>query len=341
MASDAYASGSWSFPNTEPTKRSAFDERSIPGAFEAEDFPEEADESSHEAGRDTNAAGAEPPRHRHYGPRTCRICLEVVLPTYEPASEALPGFLQPPPKVRYVSQEPESGRLIRPCKCKGSQRYVHEGCLQQWRHSDAAIGSRTYWECPTCRYRYRLERLKWSAWLSSTVTQIGLTLLILLTTIFVLGFVADPIINMYLDPVGTITTNPLTNPAMGVYDTDEGWTLSEHIMKGLASLGLLGAVKAIFAMGPWNWYNLRNTGLVGGGRARGGRGNNGRDRLENVGWGLILIGVTTFLWGVWKGVRAWSRKTLEQAGERVADVQGDDDDDIEEDDPTNRTTNSG
>lgn len=29
---------------------------------------------------------------------------------------------------------------------------------------------------------------------------------------------------------------------------------------------------------------------------------------------------------MWKWVRLWSRKGLEKAGERVADVQGDDDD---------------
>lgn len=34
---------------------------------------------------------------------------------------------------------------------------------------------------------------------------------------------------------------------------------------------------------------------------------------------------------VWKGVRAWSRKTLEKAGERVIDVHGDEADDDETD----------
>ena len=34
--------------------------------------------------------------------------------------------------------------------------------------------------------------------------------------------------------------------------------------------------------------------------------------------------------GVYKGVRAWSRRTLEKAGERVMDVAGDDIDDDEE-----------
>jgi hypothetical protein len=42
---------------------------------------------------------------------------------------------------------------------------------------------------------------------------------------------------------------------------------------------------------------------------------------------------------VWKGVRAWSRKTLEKAGERVADVQGEDDD-FEEQPGPDDTANS-
>ena len=33
---------------------------------------------------------------------------------------------------------------------------------------------------------------------------------------------------------------------------------------------------------------------------------------------------------MWKAVRAWSRRTLEKAGDKVVDVQGDDED-VEED----------
>jgi hypothetical protein len=36
---------------------------------------------------------------------------------------------------------------------------------------------------------------------------------------------------------------------------------------------------------------------------------------------------------VWKAVRAWSRNALAKVGERVVDVQGDDDDEVE-DEPT-------
>jgi len=145
-------------------------------------------------------------------------------------------------------------------------------------------------------------------------------------TIFVFGFIADPIINLYLDPYDTITSLPTGGPDAIHFEDDEGsWV--EHFIKGLASLGLLGFVKVFFAMSPWHWWNLRQTGIIGGGRARGGTG---RDRMENISWTVVIIGVVTFLAAVWTWVRAWTASTLEKAGERVADVQGDDDGDAEE-----------
>ena len=61
-------------------------------------------------------------------------------------------------------------------------------------------------------------------------------------------------------------------------------------------------------------------------------GATGRERLQQLSWLTIMIGVATFLFAVWKGVRAFSRKTLEKAGEKVLDVAGDDDDDDFEED---------
>lgn len=107
------------------------------------------------------------PRTRHYGPRTCRICLDTVLPTNNSPSVNLPSVLSPSPSVTYVSPAPD-GRLISPCKCKGSSKYVHEGCLQSWRHADPRYGRRNYWQCPTCGFRYRLERMRWSRWISNS-----------------------------------------------------------------------------------------------------------------------------------------------------------------------------
>lgn len=238
-----------------------------------------------------------PRRPKHYGPRTCRICLETVQPTSESPTEGILGVVSPAPRVQYISEDPSLGKLIRPCKCKGTQSYVHEGCLNEWRYADTTR-DRNYFKCPTCGYSYRIERLKWSQWVGSTTAQVFLTLLILWATVFILGFAADPIFNLYLDPVGAIThpISTLSEPAL-VLEDEEGadWSLFEHLLKGLASLGLLGFLKIVFAMSPWHWYNLRNVVPTGGARARGRGGIGGRDRLQNISWHLVLIGVITFL----------------------------------------------
>lgn len=231
---------------------------------------------------------------KHWLPRTCRICLETVVPTFHQPSESVPGILQPNPDVTYDSEDPASGRLLRPCKCKGSSKYVHEGCLQQWRHSDPGYGKRNYWQCPTCGFRYRLQRMKWGRWISSTACQIVLTFSIFFLAIFIFGFVADPIINLYLDPYSTLFSTSKLGAKLEPILTDDGvtsWT--EHFLKGLASLGLLSFVKFLFALSPWQWWNLRQTGIMSGsGRA----GNTGRDRLQNISWVVVLVGVGTFLW---------------------------------------------
>jgi hypothetical protein len=98
-------------------------------------------------------------------PRTCRICLETVDPTFHPPSPSeLGGIFSAGPRVSYDS---EGGRLISPCKCKGSSKYVHEKCLQLWRYSDSSTGMRNFYTCPTCRFSYRLARLEWGQVISS------------------------------------------------------------------------------------------------------------------------------------------------------------------------------
>lgn len=320
----------WSWPEEtasgSPSPRPSVEENThLPGAFEDELSPEPHNTADYpqEQTKATEEENNIPRSKRYYAPRTCRICLEIVNPSFEPM-EGIPSMFNPAPKVQYISEDPESGRLIRPCHCKGSGRYVHEGCLQEWRHADARYGRRNYWECPTCKFKYRLERMRWSRWISSTFLQLFLTIAIMFTTIFILGFVADPIINLYLDPYDTITSIPKGGLSeFHLEDEDASW--AEHFLKGMASLGLLGFVKAFFAMSPWHWWNLRQSGVLGGG-SRGRRAGTGRDRLENISWSLVIIGVVTFLYAVWQFVRSWSRRTLEKASEHVVDVQGDDDD---------------
>ncbi|GAB7346179.1 hypothetical protein MBLNU457_4921t1 [Dothideomycetes sp. NU457] len=291
MASSAF-DGGWTFPDN------------LPGRWDHEDdIPKPHQENGSKPHTSSEDTGSDPStsenpqqptpaqgRQRHYGPRTCRICLEVVQPTYEPPSENMPGIFQGGPNVTYSS--PDGGRLLRPCLCKGSQKY-----------------------------NYRLTRMTWGRYLSSTVSQIGLTIIIFLLATFVLGYIADPIISLYLDPYSTVASG--TTGTSFYEDEPDTWT--EHFLKGFASLGLLGFAKFFLTLSPWHWFNYRSPGIL-----RGGRAATGRERVAQISWFTIMVGVVTVLVAVWKGVRVWSRRTLERASERVMDVPVPDNDDDED-----------
>lgn len=219
-------------------------------------------------------AGTAPEPVQNYPPRVCRICLETVLPTFQPSE-----FFQRP-RVVYESTDPESGRLLRPCKCKGSARYVHEGCLQTWRLADPRYGARNFWQCPTCGFQYRLQRLTWARWISSAGTQLLLTLGILFFTVFLLGFVADPILDLYLGPLEDVYVE------LDEELDSEVSSWIAHLFKGLASLGVLSFFRAIWGFSPF-WGSR---GGIMGGRTTA------RGRARDISWLVLLIGVGSFLW---------------------------------------------
>ncbi|KAI5863459.1 hypothetical protein GGS23DRAFT_567134 [Durotheca rogersii] len=288
------------------------------------EHPAGADPSSATATGSDHPRGAEPQSEgdrrgakRHI--RKCWICHDEVEATYEEQG-FLNGLRNRRPRRRYVTEDGD--RLINPCHCKGSIKYVHEGCLKIWMNQNPDA-----WRCGRCRYQYRMGRFTWAQRLRSPILTLGLTILILWITIFLLGFVADPILSLWLDPLGTITDSVVSSHIMLEDDIDlpldrTGWF--EHFLKGLFSLGLLGFVKAFLITSPWQWWNLRTSGIIGGGGRR--RGGTGRDRVENINLVLVLMGVATFLYTVWKTTRKWTERTLDRASQRILNVQGDDDD---------------
>ena len=52
--------------------------------------------------------------------------------------------------------ESGNGRLISPCKCSGSQQYIHESCLQRWRDEDLNLATRD--RCEICKTDFQITR---------------------------------------------------------------------------------------------------------------------------------------------------------------------------------------
>lgn len=379
--SSRYASGaseaSWATEETRARTSTDEEYRDRHFHFRHRYHGEEDEEEQQEENDRRRREEQQPPQHqpskeeeeqaryrRRFKPRTCRICFETVLPTFEdvtggvPHAEAggfmmgeeanegvepvglgaavgvlseaaaglggrvagavaasLPTFLRSSmPRVRYISENPVEGKLISPCHCKGSQKYVHEGCLQAWRLA-RPMAERNYWKCPTCGFEYRMQRLGLGRLVSNKATRALLTLVVFTLTLFVLGFIADPLMDLWVDPSGMIMETFMDlgdldvedNLLGGLHNVLHGGGIAggndiiavvgsswwEHFLKGFFSLGIVGVVKTFFVVSPFTWWNLRGAGF-GRGRRRAG-GDGGRGRYESMGWIFILVGAFTFL----------------------------------------------
>ena len=71
------------------------------------------------------------------------------------------------PMCRICLGDEEDGRLISPCLCKGSMRFVHVECLTMWRTSSA--NKESFFACDSCKYRYSFGRPAWASLLRSAL----------------------------------------------------------------------------------------------------------------------------------------------------------------------------
>jgi len=77
--------------------------------------------------------------------------------------------------------------LISPCRCTGTQKFVHLDCLNHWRrstHNPNALAS-----CQTCGFRYSIVRSNLSIFVCDSRTIYGASALLLLLATLLLGFV--------------------------------------------------------------------------------------------------------------------------------------------------------
>lgn len=164
-------------------------------------------------------------------------------------------------------------------------------------------------------------------WLGSKIASGFLTIIVMFMFMFLLGFIADPIINLYVDPYDTIVGN---EPAWSEVDVAtsngsiSGWGL--HFIKGLISMGLVGFLKTAL-LNPFNFFNLRNSGFVSYRRASTTT-TTGRDRAVNVSWIAVAIGIASAFYFFYKWVQKIIGHTLTRIGNNIVDTSlpGDDED---------------
>ncbi|KIX05473.1 uncharacterized protein Z518_06345 [Rhinocladiella mackenziei CBS 650.93] len=271
---------------------------------------------------DPNATQAEAPPSWTYPTRTCRLCLEDVPATVTLYPPGVPPAFQRP-IVEYKNDD-EYGRLIKPCHCRGGMRYIHELCLRRSRTEGVRPGS--LWKCHECGYQFNFNRLTLQKYLGSKTCSGILTILVMLIVMFVLGFVADPILNLYTDPYETIVGHEDFWREVDVNESKDnlsGW--ARHFVKGLVSMGVLSFLRTMI-LNPFQWWNLRNTGLV---TSRvSGRSTTGRDRAVNISWIVVVMGILSASYLFYQWVQLIIGQSLQRIGNNIVDTQlpGDDDD---------------
>lgn len=173
--------------------------------------------------------------------------------------------------------------------------------------------------------------------MASTALVGSITALILLITVYILGFVADPIINLYINPWYAVeggnfsfTINGFTVYGPALHNTPRnppiprsavGVGIVEHMVRGFSALGLIGFGKVLIFSHHWIRYIFGGPGV---------RRGDGRDRMGQLSWIIIIWGVVNFLIFVWGYVKNWTKHILDKIAVGVADIGSEEDDEEEE-----------
>lgn len=98
------------------------------------------------------------------------------------------------------------GAFLRPCKCDGSQRYVHSACLERWRK----FGPGKAWStCPVCNAEYKMTKIM-GAYEKNLTAE---TVLVFEGTCFFLYACAGMAIALF---IGSVFSGILMGPVLGI-----------------------------------------------------------------------------------------------------------------------------
>ncbi|KAF9316120.1 hypothetical protein BG003_002317 [Podila horticola] len=235
-----------------------------------------------------------------------------------------------------VDEEDTLGRLISPCLCKGSMKYVHVECLNAWRARSPKQES--HYKCDTCKYAFSFRRTSFARYLAHPLTVFVLTILVFIAAVFAAGFAMKLLLYLTMDEA-----QEFIYPAdLDEFDEDELIRLKEdfvifktpdslravfridksHMVFGSFFVSIVGFLQLLLStiwMGGGGVFRIGGFGL-GGGRRRG-------ERQREAGIGGVLM-VMILVFGLFKSVyttyqfvNRMSRKALAKAELMVLEVQ--------------------
>ncbi|KZV77511.1 hypothetical protein PENSPDRAFT_567625 [Peniophora sp. CONT] len=248
--------------------------------------------------------------------------------------------------------DPDLGRLIRPCLCRGSISYVHVKCLNRWRESS----NTAFFSCPQCHYRYNFRRTKvlglaTNPIVVATVSSILFTLIVIaasfVTTTFMSVFSEDPDEGSSYYYYSPYWTNPITvfgdlvRAGIRLVEDESGIPLDPNILTraarrgerqappgllmrfvqrfllGLPMVGAGSLVQMLFTvggLGPIQWLA----------RSRARNRRNGRasatDTAALILVTLLLIGALRAVYKVYQLTEKWSQRLLLRAEDIILEV---------------------
>ena len=88
-------------------------------------------------------------------------------------------------RICFESQQTGENKLFHPCHCRGTQAYIHEFCLEQWRMSNPA--SNAFRQCPTCKFTYRSSRVLYARLLTHPACIMALTCIVISTCVILVA----------------------------------------------------------------------------------------------------------------------------------------------------------
>ncbi|KAF9280130.1 hypothetical protein BGZ88_012364 [Linnemannia elongata] len=239
-----------------------------------------------------------------------------------------------------ADEEDTLGRLISPCLCKGSMKYVHIECLNAWRTRSPKPES--HYKCDTCKYAFSFRRTSFARYLGHPLTVFVLTIAAFVLLVFAAGFAMKLLLYLMMDesqefiyPADLSDEEDLEvmrlREDIVIFKTPESLRAvfqidKTHMVFGsffVSIVGFLQLFVSVWMGGGGGIFRIGGFGLGGGGRRRGGRG----ERQGEAGVGGVLM-IVILVFGLFKSVymtyqfvNRMSRRVLAKAEMMVLEVQ--------------------